>query len=293
MMGSTPMGRHESKAITSADPWLPVEAVIQEIREESYDTRTYTLRFKDPFLQKGYAFRAGQYNMVGFPGIGEAAISISSDPGVCATFQHTVRAVGGVTLAMARMEPGDVVGVRGPFGNPWPMEEAQGKELLLIAGGNGMATLRSALEEALRRREEYGEITLLYGARTPRDLLFAADFDRWSAQRDTRLLLTVDRADGEPWTGHVGVVPTLLDAARLSPRTSVVLVCGPEMMMKFTIIDLQKRGFPDERIFLSMERRMRCGIAQCGHCFLGPKFVCQDGPIFRYTELYGLFGKGV
>ena len=294
MMGrSTPIGRPESRAITSADPWLPIEAVIREVREESYDTRTYTMAFEDPSLQQGYGFQAGQYNMLGFPGVGEAAISISSDPGVRTTFQHTIRAVGGVTRAMARMGPGDVVGIRGPFGNPWPMEEAQGKDLLLIAGGNGMATLRSALEETLRCRGMYGESTLLYGARTPRDLLFTADFDRWSAQRDVHLLLTADRTDGEPWTGHVGVVSTLLEVAALSPQTSIVLLCGPEVMMKFAILDLQKRGFPNERIFLSMERRMRCGVAQCGHCFLGPKFVCQDGPVFRYTQLYGLFGKGV
>lgn len=293
MKGMPAPRRPESRAATSADPWLLVEAVIRDVREESYDTRTYTLSFKDPALKEGYAFRAGQYNMLGFPGIGDAAISISSDPGVRTTFQHTVRAVGGVTMAMARMGPGDVVGIRGPFGNPWPVEEARGSDLLLIAGGNGMATLRSALEEALRRRGEYGEVTLLYGARTPRDLLFTADFDRWSVQRDTNLLLTVDRADGEPWTGHVGVVPTLLDVARVSPETSVVLLCGPEVMMEFTIIALQKRGFRSERIFLSMERRMRCGVAQCGHCFLGPKFVCQDGPVFRYSQLNGLWGKGV
>ena len=290
---STPMGRPESRALTAADPWLPVEAVIRDVREESHDTRTYTLSLKDPALQEGYAFRAGQYNMLGFPGIGDAAISISSDPGIRTAFQHTVRAVGGVTMALARMRTGDVVGIRGPFGNSWPMEEARGGDLLLIAGGNGMAALRSALEEALRRRGEYGRITLLYGARTPRDLLFTADFDRWSAQRDVHLLLTVDRTDGQPWSGHVGVVSTLLGTIGLSPESSVALVCGPEVMMEFTIIGLQKRHFPGERIFLSMERRMRCGVAQCGHCFLGPKFVCQDGPVFRYPALRGLWGKGV
>ncbi len=288
-------GRSGRVAGASRDPWLPVEAVIREIRRETDDTRTYTLAFKDPALQRGFSFRPGQYNMVGFPGLGEAAISLSSDPGAGAgaAFQHTVREAGGVTGALARMQPDDVVGVRGPFGRPWPMEEASGGDLLLIAGGTGMASLRSALEEALRRRGEYGEITLLYGARTPRDLLFTSDFDRWSAQRDVQLLLTVDRADGEPWKGHVGVVPTLLPVARLAPGSSAVFLCGPEVMMEFTLIDLLKRRFPPERIFLSMERRMRCGVAQCGHCFLGPKFVCQAGPVFRYPDLQGLWGEGV
>lgn len=173
------------------------------------------------------------------------------------------------------------------------MNEAVGRDLLLVAGGTGVAPLRSVLEEAFRRRPEYGQITLLYGAKTPRDLLFASDFDRWAAQRDTHLLLTVDRTDGMPWHLHVGVVPTLFQVARLSPETTVAFICGPEVMMRFTILDLQRRGFANERIFLSLERRMRCGVAQCGHCFLGPKFVCQDGPVFRYTQLYGLLGKGV
>lgn len=292
-MISTPLGRPESRALSSPDPWLPVEAVIQEIREESYDTRTYTIAFKDPAIQRGFTFRPGQFNMLGFPGLGEAPISFSSGYGEGRSFQHTIRAVGDVTRAMARMQPGDGVGIRGPFGNPWPMEEARGKDLLLVAGGIGMAPLRSALEEAFRRRADYGVITVLYGARTPRDLLFNADFDRWAGQRDTNLLLTVDRTEGEPWHHSVGVVPTLFDVARLSPQTGIVLVCGPEVMMRFVIVDLQKRGFANERIFVSMERRMACGVAQCGHCFLGPKFVCQDGPVFRYPQLYGLWGKGV
>jgi len=285
--------RAEAPAVPSRDPWLPVEAVIHDVREETHDILTFTMALRDPALQRGYSFRPGQFNMVGFPGIGEAAISLSSDPGVCFAFQHTFRIVGDVTRAMARLRPGDVMGVRGPFGRPWPMEEALGKDLLVIGGGSGMASLRSPLEEALRRRYEYGEITILYGAKTPRDLLFTADFDRWSSQRTTKLLLTVDRTDGLEWRHHVGVVPTLLDSVALSPETTRVFLCGPEVMMHFVLIGLQKRGFPGRHIFLSMERRMRCGVAQCGHCFLGPKFVCRDGPVFRYSELRGLLGKGV
>lgn len=282
-----------SRALTSPDPWLPVEAVIRQVREESHDTRTYTLVFEDPSLQESYSFRAGQFNSLGFPGLGEAAVSFSSAPSVRGSFQHTIRAVGDVTRTMFRMQPGDVVGIRGPFGRPWPMEEARGRDLLVVAGGIGMSPLRSILEEVFLHREEYGEITVLYGARTPADLLFTADLDRWSAQPGTTLLLTVDRTEGQPWRHHIGVVPTLFGRAKLSPRTGLALVCGPEVMMKFVVIELQRRGFHDERIFLSMERRMRCGVAQCGHCFLGPKFVCQDGPVFRYSDLSGLLGKGV
>jgi len=292
MIGKVELKR-PARALTAANPWLPVEAVIADLRRETYNTATYTLAFRDPEARRRYSFRPGQFNMVGFLGIGEAAISISSDPGLPEAFQHTVRAVGDVTRALARLQQGDVVAVRGPFGNPWPMEEARGQDLLVVAGGTGLAPLRSAVEDAFHRRGEHGQITILYGAKTPGDLIYTADFQRWSSQPDTRLVLTVDRTEGQPWTHHVGVVPTLFDLVTLAPTRTIALICGPEVMMRFVIVDLLKRGFPPERLFLSLERRMRCGVAQCGHCFLGPKFVCQDGPVFRYPQLYGLFVKGV
>ena len=282
-----------STALTATDPWLPVEAAIVDLRRETRDTKTYTLAFRDPEVRRRYTFRSGQFNMLSLFGIGEAPLTLSSDPGLADAFQHTVRAVGDVTWALDRLQVGDVVGVRGPFGNPWPMEEAVGRDLLVVAGGTGFASLRPVLEEAFRERDRFGSITVLYGAKTPGDLLYTADFDRWSAQPSTRLLLTVDRPAGEAWDGHVGVVPTLFDTAALAPDRTVALVCGPEVMMSFVIVDLLKRGVAPERVFLSLERRMRCGVAQCGHCFFGPKFVCQDGPVFRYPQLYGLSVRGV
>lgn len=285
--------RRPTGALTAADPWLPVEAEIVGLRRETRDTKTYTLAFRDPAVRQRYTFRPGQYNMAGIFGIGEAPISLSSDPGLAGIFEHTVRAVGDLTNALDRLQVGDVVGVRGPFGNPWPMEEATDRDLLVVSGGSGLAALRPVLEEAFRERGRFGEVTVLYGAKTPGDLLYTADFDRWSAQPGARLLLTVDRAAGEPWDGRVGVVPTLFDVVSLTPSRTIALVCGPEVMMSFVVADLLKRGVPPERIFLSLERRMRCGVAQCGHCFLGPKFVCQDGPVFRYPQLYGLSVRGV
>lgn len=281
------------RALTAPDPWLPVAATITDLRRETYDTTTYTLAFRDAAVRRAYAFRPGQFNMLGFFGIGEAPISLSSDPGAPDMFQHTIRAVGDVTKGMARLAVGDLVGLRGPFGNPWPMEQAKGHDLLIVAGGIGLAPLRSAVEQACRERDDYGAITILYGAKTPRDLVFSADFVRWSAQPNTRLLLTVDATAGEPWAHRIGVVPVLFDAVTLAPERTVAMVCGPEVMMRFVVLDLLKRRFPPEHVFLSLERRMRCGVAQCGHCFLGPKFVCQDGPVFRYPQLYGLFVKGV
>lgn len=284
---------HHGKALTSPDPWLPVPAVITDVLSETYDTRTYTLVFKDPRVQQAYSFRPGQFNMLGILGIGEAPLSLSSDPGVAGAFQHTIRAIGDVTRALARLQVGDKVAVRGPFGSGWPMEEAKGKDLLIMAGGIGLPPLRPVIEQALRRRGEYGQVTILYGARTPDDLVHTADFDRWSSEPDTYLGLTVDRAGDRLWARRVGVVPVLLEEVSLAPERTVAMICGPEIMMRFAVADLLKRGIPPERILFSLERRMRCGVAQCGHCFLGPKFVCQDGPVFRYAQLYGLLGKGV
>jgi len=285
--------RYPYKALTAPDPWLPVEATITDVRRETADVATYTLVFRDPAIRRQYAFQAGQFNMLGFLGIGEAPVSISSDPGLPTALQHTIRAVGDVTNAISRLKVGDVVGLRGPFGRPWPMREAEGRDLLVIGGGIGLAPLRAVLEQAFGERERYGQITILYGAKTVQDLVFTADFDRWRAQPDTRLLLTVDRADSASWPYSVGVVPVLFDKVDLDPARTVAMVCGPEVMMHFVAVDLLKRGLAPGRLFLSYERRMRCGVAQCGHCFLGPKFVCQDGPVFRYSQLYGLFVKGV
>lgn len=292
MVTERPYPGHPAEALTDGDPWRPVEVEIVGQRRETADTTTYTFAFRDAEVRRRYTFRPGQFNMLGLYGIGEAPLSLSSDPGLAGSFQHTVRSLGDVTVALARLQVGDVVGVRGPFGNPWPMAEAASRDLLIVGGGTGFAPLRSAIAAALRERSRYGQITILYGARTPGDLLFTADFDRWAAQPDVRLLLTVDRSAGGPWGGHVGVVPTLFEGLRLWPDRTVALVCGPDVMMRFVVVELLKLGFPPERIFLSLERRMRCGVAQCGHCFLGPKFVCMDGPVFRYPQLYGLSVRG-
>ena len=265
-------------------------ASILKIQPETADTSSYEFALEDG---QELQFLPGQFNMLGFFGIGEAAVSLSSDPGSGGPFQHTVRAVSDVTNAMARLQAGDVVGLRGPFGNSWPMEEAVGQDLLIAGGGIGLAPLRAAIEQALRERDRYGSIVVLYGAKTPDELIFTADFDRWSAQPDTCLHLTVDRTLEQPWPHHIGVVPALCGLVTLDPARTTVLMCGPEVMMRFTALDLLKRGYHAERLFLSFERRMRCGVAQCGHCFLGPKFVCQDGPVFRYPDLEGLWGKGV
>lgn len=277
------------------NPLQPKPALIKNIRQETYDTVTYTFSFVDPQERAGYSYLPGQFNMMSLWGYGEAAFTLTSDPHrTDGTFDHTIRTVGDVTRALSRLKIGDTADLRGPYGTHWPLEKAMGQHVLVVAGGTGLAPLRPALEHILAQRQQYGLLTILYGARTPRDLLFQRDFQRWSDAPDTTLLLTVDRPDEEAWSHSVGVVPVLFEQAPPSPEHTIALVCGPEVMMRFCVVDLMKRGFGTEQIFLSLERRMRCGIAMCGHCFFGHKFVCRDGPVFSYEEIRGLWSvKGV
>jgi anaerobic sulfite reductase subunit B len=187
----------------------------------------------------------------------------------------TVRAVGAVTEAICRSEPGSVLGLRGPFGNSWPVADASGGDVVVVAGGIGLAPLRPVLLHALDRRAEYGEVVLLYGARTPSDLLYRSELDAWSAE------VTVDAADAG-WNGRVGVVPKLIPAARFEPARTTAFVVGPEVMMRFTVQALLERSVPPGRIFVSLERNMRCGLGHCGHCQLGPTLICRDGPVYAY-----------
>ncbi len=277
----------------TANPLLPHEAVILDVRRETRDTATFTLAFKDPARQENFSFQPGQFNVLSVLGLGEVPISFSSAPSRSGTFQHTLRGVGNVTEALVRLGVGAVVGVRGPYGHPWPIEEARGNHVLVVAGGIGLAPLRPVVEHVLAHADDFHSLTVLYGAKTPADLVFTADFARWEAGPGARLLLTVDRTDGQAWPHRVGVVPVLFEEVSLPPASTIALLCGPEVMMRFVLLELLKRGFAPPRIFLSMERRMGCGIAQCGHCFFGPKFVCKDGPVFRYTDVQGLLGKGV
>ena len=281
----------DSASPRMASPLLPQPAVIQDIRRENADTQTYTLAFASDELRERYSFWPGQFNMLTVWGAGEAAVSLSSDPDVPGQFQHTIRAVGNVTRAMERLSVGDVVGLRGPYGRAWPLEEMKGKDVLVVAGGIGLAPLRPAILHLFRHRSDYGRITLLYGARTPADLLYTDQYDQWRAQPGTTMLLSVDRAEGAAWPHQVGVVTTLFPLIEIAPENTVALVCGPEIMMRFTALDLLRRRLLPERLFVSLERRMKCAVGQCGHCMFGPKFVCREGPVFRYAEVESFFGK--
>lgn len=259
-----------------------VERVRREVGE------VFTLEISPADGCGPFRFAPGQFNMLYAFGGGEVPISISGDPARPEELVHTIRSVGAVTRALCRLKRGEMVGVRGPFGTRWPVEEASGKDVVLIAGGLGLVPLRPALYAILARRKSYGEIGLAYGARTPLDLIYGRELARWGKRPDLQLEITVDVA-GPDWRGHVGLVTGLISHLRFNPRNAVALVCGPEIMMRFTVWELLQQGLKPQDIFLSMERNMKCGEGLCGHCQFGPFFVCKDGPVFSFERIRDWF----
>jgi NAD(P)H-flavin reductase len=272
---------------TTSMPMLVQPYRVQRVRKEIAGTLTLDLTAPDA---GDFAFAPGQFNMLYVWGVGEVPISISGDPARPRTLTHTIRAVGPVSEALCRLPRGATVGVRGPYGNHWPVEAAPGSDVVVAGGGIGLAPLRPVLYHLLAHRADYGNIVLLYGARTPQDLLYTDELARWRGRFDLEVGVTVDKATNG-WQGHVGTVTTLIPKAGFDPAHTVAFVCGPEIMMRFTIRELQSRGVPDERIFISMERNMKCAIGLCGHCQLGPFFICKDGPVFAYSAIKEWFGK--
>jgi NAD(P)H-flavin reductase len=263
-----------------AAEWIePRPWPVRSRTRESADVVTLELTPPEPF-----AFRPGQFNMLYVPGVGEAPVSLCGDPADPATVLHTIRDVGPVTRALCAVRPGDTVGVRGPYGTHWPVAPAEHGDLVIVAGGIGLPPLRPAVYQALARRDQFGRIALLYGARTPADLLYTAELGRWQSRFDVAVDVTVDSA-GRDWRGNVGVVPALVPRAAFDPAHATAFVVGPEIMMRFTVRALLTAGLPADRIYLSMERGMRCAVALCGHCQLGPFLICRDGPVFSWTHL--------
>ncbi|MGB9605641.1 MAG: FAD/NAD(P)-binding protein, partial [Bryobacteraceae bacterium] len=238
-----------------------------------------------PASEQSWApFEPGQFSMLYVFGVGELPISISGDPADPEKQVYTVRSVGHATHALVSRRPGDRIGVRGPFGTSWPVKAARGKDVLIVAGGIGLAPLRPVIYHVLRHRDDYVRLLVLYGARSPRDLLYRKQLAEWGRAPDTQVLVTVDYG-GLSWRGHVGVVTTLFRQVRLHPAETVAFVCGPEVMMRHVVRQLEARGLAPENIYLSMERNMKCGTGFCGHCQLGPYFVCKDGPVFSYRQM--------
>jgi NAD(P)H-flavin reductase len=271
-------------ACNPADAWLALPTVIREVLPETPGVATYQLRLVEENAAVRYRFRPGQFNMLYLPGIGEVAISISGDPADSSCLPHTIRQAGLVTNALARLGPQATIGLRGPFGTSWPMEQCAGKDVVLVAGGIGLAPLRPVVYELLADRRRFGAASLVYGARTADDLLFTRQFDDWAAN-GLAVETTVDWANVH-WKGRVGVVTLLLECLALPrPEETVLLVCGPEVMMWYAVQTALTRGLNPANIWMSLERNMNCAVGLCGHCQFGPTFICKDGPVFRYDRI--------
>jgi NAD(P)H-flavin reductase len=268
--------------------------VIEDVRPETPGVATYRLRLTDDRQALNYSFRAGQFNMLYLPGWGEVAISLSGPSGGTASngqnsplLVHTIRTAGSVTQALARLGTGGRLGLRGPFGKPWPLEVLQGSDVVLVAGGIGLAPLRPVIYSLLDSRSCFGRCILLYGARSADQLLYGAEYSAWSSA-GLEIQTTVDRPSAT-WNGNVGVVPLLVDRLRLqNPHDTVFLLCGPEVMIRFTAAALLGRGIAAAQIWVSLERHMQCAVGLCGHCQLGTELLCRDGPVYRYDRVQPL-----
>ncbi|QLH38728.1 MAG: FAD/NAD(P)-binding protein [Defluviicoccus sp.] len=268
------------------DRMQPRPFLVERLTQDASDT--FTLVLRPQHGSQPFPFQPGQFNMLYLYGVGEVPISISGDPEDPEQLVHTIRALGTVTSAMQKLKKGSVVGVRGPFGTAWPVDEAAGADVVIIAGGLGLAPLRPAIYAILAKRRQYGRVVILYGARTPKDILFRQQLERWGGRMDTFVDVTVDRAPSD-WRGNVGVVSSLIGRGGFEPEHTIAFVCGPEVMIRYAVHALSDRGVPNERIYLSMERNMKCGAGFCGHCQWGGHFVCREGPVFRFDAIADLF----
>lgn len=263
----------------------PVIARLLKVEQMTELEKLFTLELPE---QSSLGNEPGQFVEVSLFGIGEAPISISSSPSRSnGTFELCVRNAGDVTNAMHQMEPGAAVGIRGPFGHSFPIAKMKGKDILFAAGGLGLAPLRSLINEVMDQRDSFGRVIVLYGTKHPSEILFQDELDEWAGRDDVEFHMTVDRADDD-WQGNVGVITTLFSNITIDPRNTVAATCGPPIMYRFVLMELLGKGIPETQIYLSLERRMKCGVGKCGHCQINELYCCQDGPVFRYADIKGL-----
>lgn len=272
------------------NPYLIHPATIMERIREADSIHTYRLRLNDEETRRNFRFTAGQFNMVYLFGVGEVAISIVSDPEEPERLDHTIRSVGRVTSAIAQLQAGETLGIRGPFGQGWPLHAARGHDVVIVTGGLGCAPVMGAIEYIFRRRLHYGSVKIIHGVKSPRDLVFHERFEAWRKQPDTEVLLASDRPD-KTWRYHVGVVTELFERVSIDPPKTMVLMCGPEIMMRLGVPILMRRGIPATAIYVSLERHMECGVGLCGHCQMGPYFLCKEGPVMRYDLIEPWLGR--
>nr|WP_230963897.1 FAD/NAD(P)-binding protein [Legionella pneumophila] len=267
---------------------MPKEVEIIQRTQESSSIFTLHLRFTDEEHHKQFQFYPGQFNMLYLYGVGEVAISIVSDPRKKTFLSHTIRAVGRVTKAMQKLQVGDRLGIRGPFGVGWPLQKTIGKDIIVLTGGLGCAPSVSIINYILGRRRHYGKLSILQGVKHSEDFIFRKQYAKWQKSDHTEVYIAADQA-GPKWPWGVGYVTDLIDHIIIQPDKSVVMMCGPEMMMNTAVKVFTQKGILENDIYLSMERNMECGIGHCGHCQYGGLFVCKDGPVFAYSQIKELF----
>ncbi len=272
------------KFLAQDNVYLPHIAVIEKIIDETPTVRTVHFNFKDDKLRKEFTFESGQFGEYSVFGTGEAPFCISSSPTRRDHLEFTLQRVGKVTNSLHRLGVDSEIGFRGPYGNSFPLDFLQGKNLVFVGGGIGLAPLRSLIWNVIDNRDKYKNIDIIYGARSPADLCFKYDLDTWDKDKTVNLVTTIDRED-KSWTGKVGLVPKVLEEAAPPAKNAVAIVCGPPIMIRFTFPVLEKLGFTPEQMITTLEKRMKCGIGKCGRCNIGTIYVCRDGPVFTYAQI--------
>lgn len=262
---------------------------IDEVRDETPDVKTFKLKFLDPGVQESFRFRAGQFGLYSAFGEGESTFCIASPPTWTDHIECTFRSVGKVTDALSKKEPGDVIGFRGPYGNSFPLESYRGKDLLFVIGGIALPPLRCVIWNVLDLRDQFGAVRIVYGARSVADLVYKDELKAWAERSDVDLTVTVDPGGETPdWTGKIGFVPTVLDQVAPPSKNSIAFVCGPPIMIKYSMPVLEKLGFTPPQVTTTLENRMKCGVGKCGRCNIGGTYVCKEGPVFTAEELTAL-----
>lgn len=266
-------------------PLLPHSATITKIIDETSDVKTFQVVFDDPAVLENFGNKPGQCGMLSILGVGEAMISITSSPTRKGMLEFSIKKIGRLTTVIHELVVGDKIVIRGPYGNHFPFEMMKGKNCLFIAGGIGLAPLRSLIDYVLDNRDDYGRVDIIYGARSYDDLCFKYDiFDRWTKIRDTNVYVTIDREE-EQWKGHVGFVPSYLEELNPPSGNTIPVTCGPPIMIKFVLQALEKMGYKDEDVITTLEMNMRCGVGKCGRCNIGEKYICVDGPVFNLAQI--------
>jgi NAD(P)H-flavin reductase len=274
----------KAKCSRIKNDYIPYPAKIEEVREETYDTKTFKVKFTDKKLAGNFSYKQGQFMEISLLGIGEVPISITSSPSRKGYLEFTIRETGSVTNAIGKLKAGDIMYLRGPYGNEFPFEELKGRNLYFIAGGIGLVPVRSLINLVIDNRKDFGHIKILCGAKTPADMCCKTELEKWKKAPDTEVWLTVDKPTGG-WDGSVGVVTELWKETKITPDNAAAIACGPPIMIKFVNQKLIESGFAKKDIIMTLERYMKCGVGKCGHCNIGDKFVCTDGPVFTQEEV--------